>query len=100
MGYLVSKLIKLVVLVMLVSTIACNELPELTRLMDNPSNDFTFVSTASADVRVAAVAAQVTATLCMSRAALPPEFLQDAQRESAAFGSARDLLALLSLLRT
>lgn len=100
MGYFVSNVIKLVVLVMLVSTIACNELPELTRLMDNPSNDFTVVSTASADVRVAAVAAQVTATLCMSRAALPLEFLQDAQRESAAFGSARDLLALLSFLRT
>jgi hypothetical protein len=98
MGCFVSSVVKVVGLVMLVSALACSELPELTTLIDNPSNDFT-ISSSSSSVGVTAVAAQVTATVCVSRAAVRPTFAEAPQHESPFRGS-RDILALYSLLRT
>src|SRR5438309_4638218 len=83
MGYFVSRGAKFVVLVMLASTLVCSELPELTRLMDNPSNDFTLSPSTSADIRVAAGAAQVTATFFLSGVAVYPDFPEASQREPA-----------------
>ena len=97
MGWSVSRVVKLVGLVLLVSTLACSELPELTILMDNPSNDFTVLPSSSAAVTV--VAAQVTINVCVSQAAVHPAFVEASQHESAFRGS-RDILALYSLLRT
>src|SRR5438552_1350039 len=97
MGCSVSGDVRLVSLVMLVFTLACSELPELTALMDNPSNDFTVLPPASAAVTV--VAAQVTVNFCVSQAAVHPAFVEAPQHESA-FRGPRDILALYSLLRT
>jgi hypothetical protein len=97
MGYFVSRVVRLVALVMLVFALACSELPELTTLMDNSSNDFTVVASSSPDV--AAVAAQVTATVCVSPPTLRPTFVAAPQHVSCVRGSC-DILALYSLLRT
>jgi hypothetical protein len=97
MGCFVSRVVKVVGLVMLVSALACSELPELTTLVDNSSNDFAVLSSSS--LSVTAVAAQVTATVCVSRAAVRPAFVEAPQHEFPFRGS-RDMLALYSLLRT
>jgi hypothetical protein len=97
MGWFVSWVVRLVGLVMLVSALACSEFPELSTLIDNPSNDFTVLSSSSAGVT--AVAAQASAAVCVSPAAVRPTFVE-APRHEPPFRGSRYILALYSLLRT
>lgn len=89
---------KLFVLAVLVSSLACSELPELTRLIDNSSNDFTAPSYVTEEVSNT-VATQVSGTPSARRMAFsrpqPNNLLQIRQ-----FRNSRDLLLLCSILRT
>ena len=92
-----SKFARLLVIVVLLSSVACSELPELASLSDNASNDFTIQSCIAAEVAIAAPlqAAKVLASCIPPRA----EFL-DVQPRKNVFGISRDLLLLYSILRT
>jgi hypothetical protein len=94
-----GSLAKLFVLTILLSAVACSELPELEKLVDNSSNDFTPASYAVGEI-TKAVAAQLRPTVS---AAAPR--LASSQNPSSAlfigpFLSSRNLLELYSVLRT
>lgn len=93
-----SSVAKFAVLAVLLTAVACSELPELARLMDNPTNDFTAPSYLMEDIS-ASVAAQVTATAPTLRITLSQKFSDSPQRATLIRGS-RDLLLLCSILRT
>ena len=91
---------KLFVVAILLSSLACSELPELERLIDNTSNDFTPPSYVVGEI-TSAVARQVTPTS-------PERALRGVSRQNSpdvpqhirAFLSSRDLLHLYSMIRT
>ena len=86
-------------MVVVLSSVACSEFPELARLADNTSNDFiTTQSCIAGEVGIAA-ATQITATAPASRITACEELLDIPQRISL-FGISRDLLLLYSVFRT
>jgi hypothetical protein len=93
-----SKFARLFVLVLVLSSVACSEFPELVSLADNTSNDFTTQSCIAGEVGIAATT-QITATVPASRITACEQFLDIPQRISL-FGISRDLLLLYSVLRT
>jgi hypothetical protein len=86
------------VLAVLLSAVACSELPELARLTDNTSNDFTAPSYLMGEI-AGAVSAQVVATVAGSPIEMSLKSSDVPQRTHVSRGSA-DLLLLYSMLRT
>ena|ERR1700674_1293131 len=93
-----SNIAKLFVLAVLLSAVASSELPELARLMDNTSNDFTAPSYLMGEIG-SPVAAQVTAKGPVSRIT-PGQNPSDVRQQPGVFHSSRNLLLLYSILRT
>jgi hypothetical protein len=85
-------------LAVLLSAIACSELPELARLIDNASNDFTAPSCLMGEI-TSTVTVQVTATVAGSPIEVSLKF-SDVRPTSHDFRGSGDLLQLYSILRT
>jgi len=87
-----TNLVKIFILIALVSSVACAELRELTRLADDTSNDFTVLSSTSVEVRSALSirSAPVSAALLAGapRATLDRQF-SDPPRPISPFRSSR-----------
>ena len=94
-----SKFARLFVMVVLLSSVACSEFPELARLADNTSNDFITTQSCLAGEVAIAEATQVTATGPASRITACEELSNIPERISL-FGISRDLLLLYSVFRT
>ena len=95
-----SNVIKLFVIAVLLSSVACGELPELTQLMDNTSNDFTVPSFLIADF-ANVVAAQLSGTATAPASCVTPrQRFSDIQQHASIFCSSRSSLQLYSILRT
>lgn len=92
-----SEFARLFVVVVLLSSLACSEFPELSRLADNTSNDFTTQSCLEGEVAVAA-ATQVMARTPAS-CTMPRGESSDMPRRTGLFGVSRDLLALYAVFR-
>jgi hypothetical protein len=91
---------KLFVVAILLSSLACSELPELERLIDNASNDFTPASYVAGEI-TSAVAAHVKATSpARALRAARQQNSSDISQHIAAFLISRDLLHLYSISRT
>ena len=93
-----SKFARLFVVVVLLSSLACSELPELARLADNTSNDFTTQSCFGGEVAIAA-AIQVMAKTPASGITAHRKSL-DIPQGIGLLGISRDLLLLYSVFRT
>ena len=93
-----SNVAKFFVLAVLLSAVASSELPELARLMDIASNDFTAPSCLAGEIG-SAVAAQVTAAGPVSRITLGQK-PSDAPQQPGIFHRPRNLLLLYSIFRT
>jgi hypothetical protein len=94
-----TRISKLFAFVIIVSALACSELPELMKLMDNPSNDFITAPAGSMGKIADSVTDQVTVTNSVS----PVEERQASSallQQTEAFRDSGDLLALYSLRRT
>jgi hypothetical protein len=85
-------------LAVLLSAIACSELPELARLIDKASNDFTAPSYLMEE-DASTVTAQATATVAGSPIEVSLKF-SDVRPTSHDFHGSGDLLQLYSILRT
>jgi hypothetical protein len=85
-------------LAVLLSAIACSELPELARLIDNASNDFTAPSYMMGEI-ASTVTVQVTATVAGSHIEVSLKS-SDVRPTSHDFRGSGDLLQLYSILRT
>jgi hypothetical protein len=85
-------------LAVLLSAIACSELPELARLIDNASNDFTAPSHVMGEI-ASTVTVQVTATVAGSpiEVSLKSSNVRPTNHD---FRGSGDLLQLYSILRT
>jgi len=90
---------KLFVLVILVSAVACSELPELEKLVDNSSNDFTPASYVVREI-AKAVAAQLRPTVSAAAPCLAPLQNSSSAQFIGPSLSSRNLLELYSVLRT
>jgi hypothetical protein len=91
---------RLLVMAVLLSVVACSELPELARLMDNPSNDFMPPSYPMEQV-TSAVAAQVTATVTTPAPRITrSQESSGVRQQTIPIRSSRDLLELYTILRT
>ena len=94
-----SNVVRLFVTVVLLSSLACSELPELGRLIDDTSNDFTPASYVLGEI-ASDVAVQATpATESASRVTSRQTFL-DMPQHNSAFRGPRSLLLLYSILKT
>ena len=93
-----SNLARFFVLAVLLSAIACSELPELARLTDNASNDFTAPSYLMGEI-ASTVTAQVMATVAGSPIEMSLNS-SDILQTSEGFHGSGDLLLLHSILRT
>ena len=95
-----SNFAKVFIFATLLSALMCSEFPELTKLTDDTSNDFTTPSYVMREV-TSAVAAQVTATVMT-----PAPRITSSRKFSAAppersfIRNSRDLHLLCTLLRT
>jgi hypothetical protein len=93
-----SKFARFFVIVVLLSSLACAEFPELASLADNTSNDFTtHFSLGAEGAMVGAIRAMAKAPA--SRRMACEEYLRIPRRISL-FGISRNLLLLCSVLRT
>ena len=94
-----SSVAKVFIFAILVSALMCSEFPELTKLTDDTSNDFTTPSYIMREV-TSAVAAQVTATVMTPapRIASSTKF-SAALPERSFIRNSRELHLLCSLLR-
>lgn len=93
-----SNVARFFVLAVLLSAVACSELPELARLIDNASNDFTAPSYLMGEI-----ASTVTAQVMTTVAGSPVEMSlnsSDTTQTSEGFLGSGDLLLLYSVLRT
>jgi hypothetical protein len=100
MSHFRSYVFKAFIMLVLVCSIAFAEFPELARLSDNASNDFTTPTCVVEEVRTA-VAPKVTATVAAS--ALRVTSYQEpskASRRTLVSRSSRDVLVWYSILRT
>ena len=86
-------------LAVLLSAIACSELPELARLVDNASNDFTAPSCLMWETVSSTVTSQVTVAVAGSPTEVRPQS-SDVLQASHDFRSSGDLFLLYSILRT
>lgn len=93
-----SKAAKFFVFVVLLSAVACSELPELAKLMDNPSNDFTAPAYLMGEIETR-VTDQVSTTTSVSHLE-SRSFPSDRPQRAQGFRSSGDLLLLYSILRT
>jgi len=95
-----SNIARLFVVAVLLSSLACSELPELARLMDNTANDFTPPSCVMDEIENAVGAkATATATALASHPSPHQNFSHIPRHTNPCHGS-RDLLQLYSILRT
>jgi len=95
-----SNIARLFVVAVLLSSVACSELPELARLMDNTANDFTPPSYVMDDLE-RAVSGQVTTTaIAPASRPSPRQNLSDIPQHTNPRHGSRDLLQLYSILRT
>ena len=95
-----SNVAKFFVMAVLLSALACSELPELAKLIDQTSNDFTPPSYMMEEI-ASAVAAQVTTTTTVPKLrATPSQSSSDFPRQARLFRGSRELLQLYSILRT
>src|SRR5690348_18403533 len=97
-----TSLVKIFIVIALVSSVACGELRELTRLADDTSNDFTILSSTSVEVRSAlairnAPTSPVVPAYRVGVTLNRP--FSDPPRPISVFRSSRDVLALHSILR-
>jgi hypothetical protein len=100
MSHFRSYVFKAFIMLVLVCSIASAEFPELARLSDNASNDFTTPTSVVEEVTTA-VAPKVTATVAAP--ALRVTSYQEpskASRRTPVSRSSRDVLVLYSILRT
>jgi hypothetical protein len=93
-----GNLSKFLVLAVLLSAVACSELPEIVKLMDNPANDFTTPSDLVVEFS-SVLAAQVT-TEAPARYIAPAQTSTETLQQTSYVRSRRDLLLLFSILRT
>ena len=95
-----SNVARFFVVALLLSAVACSELPELAKLMDRTSNDFTPPSYVVGEID-SAVAAQVTTTTAAPEMrARPAQNSPDVPRQTRLFRCSRELLLFYSILRT
>jgi hypothetical protein len=95
-----GSIVRLFVVVILLSSLACSELPELERLIDNTSNDFTPPSYVVGEI-TSAVSSQLTPESPMRALHVAPQQnSSDVPQHIGAFLSSRDLLHLFSIIRT
>jgi|SRR5690348_12688721 len=95
-----SNVARLFVLAVLLSAVACSELPELTKLMDQTSNDFTPPSYVVGDLASAAAAQVATTTTAPKLRGISSPESSDVPRQARLFRCSRDLLQFYSILRT
>ena len=93
-----NKAAKLFVFIILLSAVACSELPELARLVDNPSNDFTPPAYLMSEIE-GTLTEHVTVKTNVSRME-SRLFASDRPQQSHSFRSSGDLLLLYSIRRT
>jgi hypothetical protein len=93
----VSKFAVPFVMVVLLCSLVCCEFPELARLADDPSNDFTTQSCLASEVAIDA-AIQVMPTAPAAGYGGPEIFVHS--ERLILFGISRDLLPFYSVLRT
>lgn len=98
MSHFRTRLIKFFILMLLVSSIACGELLELSKLTDDTSNDFAVLSLPSAEILLE-VTVQAKSAHCVTVAMPCPQFSEGPQGIDA-FRSSRGVLVLHSILRT
>lgn len=100
MSHFKSYVLRFFIMVLLVCSVACGEFPELSKLSDDTSNDFTTPACAFQDAATA-VADQVTAAVPAPALRVTPN--QESRKVSpltlVSRGS-RDFLVLYSILRT
>jgi len=95
-----SNVAKVFVMAVLLSLMACSELPELAGLADNTSNDFTAPSYIVGEI-ASAVVAHLTATAAPPASPTTPyQNSSGVAQQTSLFRSSRDLLQLYSILRT
>ena len=95
-----SHLSKVFVLAVLLSALVCSEVPELAKLVDNTSNDFTTPICFMEEITTS-VAAQVTATVTRPLVrAMQSHGPLGAPHQTIFSSSSRDILLLCSTLRT
>jgi hypothetical protein len=97
MSYFRNYALKCFMLVLMCS-ILCTELPELSRLSDDASNDFTVLATSQAKVGIAEATHVRPAAYAPSFS--PYRKSSDGSHRKPASPRSRDLLALCSTLRT
>ncbi len=93
-----NKAAKLFVFIVLLSAVACSELPELAKLIDNPSNDFTppaYVMSEIESTLTEHVMVKTNVSRMESRL-----FPSDRPQQPHNFRSSSDLLLLYSIRRT
>jgi len=93
-----NKAAKFLAFVVLLSAVACSELPELAKLMDNPSNDFTAPAYLMGEIETR-VSEQAIVSMSTSRVE-SRSFPSDRPQRAQGFRSSSDLLVLYSILRT
>jgi hypothetical protein len=91
---------RLFVLAILLSSLACGELPELGRLIDNTSNDFTPPSYVVGEIERAAVAQLLPVPPALALSVAPRQNPSDFPQHIKTFLGSRDLLHLYSVIRT
>jgi hypothetical protein len=91
---------KLFVLAILLSSLACSELPELCRLSDNTSNDFTPLSYVAGEIASAVSAQLWPASPARALRVTPQQNSTDVPQQVKPFLGSRDLLHLYSISRT
>ena len=95
-----SDVSKFFVVAVLLSALACSELPELAKLMDQTSNDFTPPSYVVGEIAGAVAAKVTTTTTAPELRGMPSQNSSVAPRQTGLFRCSRDLLAFCSILRT
>jgi hypothetical protein len=97
MSHFKRRLTKFFVLMALVSSLASAEFPELSKLMDDTSNDFAVLSITPVEVQIEATV-QTTSRSRVSR--LKPCRPSPDGPQPGVFRNSRDVLVLDSILRT
>lgn len=91
------RLAQTLVMAIVLSVVVCSELPELIRLVDNTTNDFTTPASLieqAESVRASQPAVRITVSHCRPRYAVPDVF-----QRWAPLNLSRDLLSLYSIIR-
>ena len=97
MSHFKSRLIKLFLLLVIVSSVASAEFPELSKLTDDTSNDFAVLSITPVEIRIEA---SVPAARRHGVASYIPREQASDGPQLVVFRGSGDTLALLTTLRT